>query len=469
MKYSIRTRLTLSITFVFLFIFFFILVAGAIALYLGLNEEIDRDLRIEEKRMSELFALEFQDLLTEKGENRKSLRDKLVEELNEIYRYKRQFVIFPLESNTGRRIYAGGELKNVQLLLPKGFLALKDGYYNQRFDSNLYRLLIIRKEWGTLLLGARNQAFFEVADEFKEIFLIGIPLVIMLVILGGRFLARQAMRPVVSAAEAAEKITLTDLGQRLSDYDKKDEFGILVTTLNKMIIRLERGINRIQQFTQDAAHELRTPLTILRGELELLYQQDDLSEQIQASLQKTLDRTISLNKIVEDLMLLAQSDSGHYKLDKSTFRLDQVIQETVEDVKILAENRPIGVNLIYCDQVNFFGDEQLIRRLLLNLSDNALKYTEKGHIEFSLKVQNNAVEIKIKDTGIGIPEENFPHIFDRFYRVEKGRTSSDKGSGLGLSICKWIVEAHDGAIDIASEEGKGTTVIIIFPLILRNN
>ncbi|HEX9975431.1 MAG TPA: HAMP domain-containing sensor histidine kinase, partial [bacterium] len=162
-------------------------------------------------------------------------------------------------------------------------------------------------------------------------------------------------------------------------------------------------------------------------------------------------------------MLLAQSDSGRYPLDKRIFQLDQVMTETAEDVKVLSENRPIEVNLIQCDQVEFFGDEQLIRRLLLNLSDNALKYTQKGRIDFSLKSQNEFVEIKISDTGIGIPAEDLPYIFDRFYRVEKTRTRESGGSGLGLSISKWIVEAHDGVIDIKSDEGKGTTITISLP------
>ena len=462
MKYSIRTRLTILITIVFLGIFLFLLTAGGIGLYLGLNEEIDRELNIEEKRMIELFESEYQGLLFENEDERKFLRNEIVEDLNETYHYKHQFVIFSLESSTSRRIFAGGELKNVQLLLPKNFLSQKDGYYNQRFNGRLYRILITNKDWGTLALGAENQTFFEVAEEFKEILLIGMPFLIILVIVGGNFLARRTMRPVVLAAETAEKITITNFESRLSEYNKKDEFGTLVTTLNNMIFRLKDGIQQIQRFTQDAAHELRTPLTILRGELELLYQQDDVSEEKRIALQKTLDRTISLNKIVDDLMLLVQSASGRFSLNKKIFRLDQVVQETVEDVKILAENRPIKVSLISCDPVEFFGDEQLIRRLLLNLADNALKFTQQGHIYFSLKSHNDVLEIKIKDTGIGIPGEELPHIFNRFYRVEKARTGTSGGSGLGLSISKWIVAAHDGEIHISSELSKGTIVTISF-------
>ena len=462
MKFSIRTRLTLLITFVFLCIFFFLLIAGAIALYLGLNEEIDKELKIEEKRVVELFESEFVDLVTVTGNKRKLFRDELLEELDEIYRYKNQFAIFSLETNNNRRMYAGG-LKNAQLMLPKGFLSKKEGYYNQRLDGEFYRVLISKQDWGTLVLGAENQTFLEVADEFREILLIGIPLTLILVFIGGRFLASLAMRPIVSVAEATEKITLTNLKQRLPEYTGKDEFGILVATLNKMITRLDDEVKRVQQFTQDAAHELRTPLTILRGELELLYQQYDISDDIRSTLQRTLDRTISLNKIIDDLMLLAQSDSGRYPLNKKIFQLDQVLNEIVEDVKILAENRTVEVKLIHCDQAEFLGDEQLIRRLILNISDNALKYTQKGRIDFSLKSQKDVIEIIVSDTGIGIPEEDLPYIFNRFYRVEKTRASSNKSSGLGLSICKCIVAAHEGEIHIDSAISEGTTITISLP------
>jgi heavy metal sensor kinase len=462
MKFSIRTRLTLLITFVFLCIFFFLLIAGAIALYLGLNEEIDKELKIEEKRVVELFESEFVDLVTVTGNKRKLFRDELLEELDEIYRYKNQFAIFSLETNNNRRMYAGG-LKNAQLMLPKGFLSKKEGYYNQRLDGEFYRVLISKQDWGTLVLGAENQTFLEVADEFREILLIGIPLTLILVFIGGRFLASLAMRPIVSVAEATEKITLTNLKHRLPEYTGKDEFGILVATLNKMITRLDDEVKRVQQFTQDAAHELRTPLTILRGELELLYQQYDISDDIRSTLQRTLDRTISLNKIIDDLMLLAQSDSGRYPLNKKIFQLDQVLNEIVEDVKILAENRTVEVKLIHCDQAEFLGDEQLIRRLILNISDNALKYTQKGRIDFSLKSQKDVIEIIVSDTGIGIPEEDLPYIFNRFYRVEKTRASSNKSSGLGLSICKCIVAAHEGEIHIDSAISEGTTITISLP------
>lgn len=163
-------------------------------------------------------------------------------------------------------------------------------------------------------------------------------------------------------------------------------------------------------------------------------------------------------------MLLAQTDTGSYPVHKTKFRLDEVVKEIFEDINILVESRPVNVKLAYCQPVEVLADKQLIYRLFLNLCDNALKYTEQGFIELSLKSWSEIIEFKIKDTGCGIPPEQLPHIFDRFYRVDKSRTSSTGGSGLGLSISQWIAHAHGGEIYVESEINRGTTVKIHLPL-----
>jgi len=463
MKYSIRTHLTFLSVTVFLCIFLFLFISAGIALYLSLNHAVDKSLELEEQRIEELLTVEFGQLLTIQADYRKSIDEAFLEELDELYNYKHQFVMVSIETNNGRHVFTGGERENVQTLLTGGFLSYTDGFYNHEFDGNLYRILIRNKDWGRLILGAENQTFYEVASEFRMILLIGIPLLLFIVITGGNFLARRAMRPVVSAAEKARNMTLSNLEENLSDYDKNDEFGILVDTLNDLITRLGQGVRRIRRFTQDAAHELRTPITILRGELELLYQQQGRIIENDAALQKALDKTILLNRIVDDLMLLAQSDSGNYQLNSTTFQLDQILRDTVEDIEILSEKSQVKIQLNHCDPIQFSGDEALIRRLLLNLSDNALKYTEKGQITLSLSHQPDAVKIQICDTGIGIPESALPHIFDRFHRVSNAGSGIEKGSGLGMSISKWIVEAHGGQIQIESKLSKGTKITILFP------
>jgi heavy metal sensor kinase len=461
MKFSIRTRFAFLMSLVYLTVFFFLMTAGALALYLGLREQIDHELTNEKKWAIQLFENEFFDLKDLTGDTRKELAREFSEELDEVYLHKKQFVIFSVESDSARDIYCVNNIGNVLLLLPKGFLSRRNGFYNLTLNHRRYRLLLTKTSWGTFVVGAENQTFFEVTDEFKELLVIGVPLTFLLVLGVGRFLAKFAMKPVLQAAEATREITLTNLEKRLPAYSGHDEFGKLVETLNQMISRLDEGVKRVQQFTQDAAHELRTPLTILRGELELLYQKPDTPENVRASLQKALDRTIRLGKIVNDLGLLAQTDAGKYPIQKTQFDLSAVLQELAEDTRMLVEGRPIQVNFQENTAVKFWGDEQLIRRLLLNLADNAVKFTPEGTINFSLSKDAKQIRLSISDSGIGIPPEELSHIFNRFYRIDKARSGA--GSGLGLAICKWIVTVHAGTITANSQPNRGTTIEILLP------
>ena len=463
MKLSIRTRLGLLIALVFFGVLGFILGSSMIALYWELNREIDKELQLENGWMIQLFETEFLGLLTPGGQQDEALAAEFYEELHEIYGYKQEFVIFALKTGTGRRVFSDGGLKNAQLLLPKGFWEQPEGFSNQLLAGRRYRVLISSHSWGFLVVGKENRTFFEVLDELLDILTPGIPLILILVLAGGWFLSRLAMRPVAEVAAAADKITMSQLEQRLPAYRGEDEFGQLVLTLNRMIGRIEAGVQKVRQFTQDAAHELRTPLTILRGELELLYQSPGITEEQLGALQKALDRTIMMSKIIDNLLLLAQSDSGQYPIQKTVFRLDEVLRQTVEDAEILAHNHSLEVRLERCDEVLFKGDEGLIRRLLLNLSENALKFTHSGMIQFTLAAHQELIELTVRDSGIGIPAEDLKHIFDRFYRVNKARTRAEGGSGLGLAICRWIVAAHGGSLHIDSEVGRGTMVRVELP------
>jgi signal transduction histidine kinase len=464
MKFSIRIRLTLLIGLVFLSVLVFLLSAGGLALYLRLNEELDRALKIERKFVIEMVEADFSGLLITNKETDEDLEKNFVEDLDEIVGFKREFVIVTFESKKFKPIYTNTRQRNILQQFPERFLSQSEGFYNQLLDNRRYRILISKQEWGTLVVGLENRIFYKVIDELGKILVVGIPLTLLLVLIGGWFLARLVMRPVVSAARMAENITLTQLEKRLPEYTGRDEFGILVTTLNHMIARLEEGVKQIRQFTQDAAHELRTPLTIQRGELELLYEEEKLPEKARSAVQKSLDRAISMGKIVDNLMLLAKSDAGMYPIQRHKFRLDEVLRETVEDAQNLLQVENIEIYQKECTHLEYFGDEQLIRRLLLNLSDNALKNTSEGQIKFDLKILSDSVEIIISDTGIGIPQEDLPHIFDRFYRGDKSRNTTNSGSGLGLSISRWIVNTHNGSINIESKSGKGTKVIITLPL-----
>ncbi|MBV6506527.1 MAG: Adaptive-response sensory-kinase SasA [Syntrophorhabdaceae bacterium] len=462
MRLTIRGRLTLWYTSSFFLALIAVLAALAWELQRQLGNETHKALQIEENWLTTLIQSEFLPLRTLSGERCRELATELNEELDERYGMKRQFAVLALAGNTGEKIFCGG-LKEADKLLPVAFLERQTGTYNIVIAEHRYRVRLFRREWGMTAVGVENETPWKVAKEAGEVLIWLVPLAALLTVAGGWLMARLALRPVASAAQAAEAISVENLKQRLPAYTGKDEFGALVTTLNRMIAHLEQGVTRLQQFTQDAAHELRTPLTILRGDLELAYQDEKAPEETRVWLQKVLDRVIALGQIVDNLMLLARSDSGGYPLNKTPFRLDIVVQEIFEDVKILAEARGLTALLHDGDGIEFFGDELLMRRLLMNLCDNALKYTPGGKLELHLRRSERAVELIIADTGIGIPAEDLPHIFDRFYRVDKSHTTATGGSGLGLAICKWIVEAHNGELMIDSTVGVGTTVRVLLP------
>jgi len=461
MRLSVRTRLMLIISLVFTIVFALVFVFGGLALSLSTKKQVDEKLAIDHIRMTELFEKEFTRLLKLTGTERKILRDDFYEELDEIYRLKNEFCIFSLEREGNRSVLAGG-LPNVQLLLPKGFLDLPAGYYNQNLASLHYRVLISRHTWGVLIIGIENQTALEVANQFKHLLVFMVPLALVLIFIGGGFLSKKVMQPVVDVTKAAQDISIAHLHHRLPEYKAQDEFGVLVNTLNDMLNRIEEGAKQMRQFTQDAAHELRTPLTLLRGELEMFYQQDNIDDDMRESLQKMLDRSIGLNQIIDDLLLLAHSDSGKFELSRTPVKLDLLVNDIADDARTLIGDKPITVFIEKNDPVVFLGDEQLLRRLLLNLTSNAIKYTERGNITFSL-VKNKKIIFSLSDTGIGIPAEHLPAVFDRFYRADTSRSSGSGGSGLGLAICQWIVHAHGGDIHISSIVGTGTSVTVSLP------
>lgn len=466
MRLSIRLRITLLITLVFACVLGLLLASSILAVYLGINEEVDRSLETRQKRIVDLFETEFRQIQAGIETQFPLLEDRFREELQEIHGHKPQFAVFAIRSRSGMKtIVAGGIGK------PDGFpidsiLQLEAGYYNQHIFERRIRCLVSEHEWGKLIIGMQNRLFFEVVDELSEVLFVGVPLTLLLVLAGGRILAGLVLQPVAEAAKTAKDISLNNLAQRLPEYRGKDEFGVLVETLNEMTSRVGQGVRRIRHFTQDAAHELRTPLTIQRGELELLYQDPSLPPASKENIRKILDRAISMSRIIDNLLLLAQSDSGQYPISKKLFSLDNLVKAVSEDVQILLEGQPINI-LVEVDTVDFYGDEALLKRLVLNLADNAVKYTTRGQITFRLDSKSGHVNLRITDTGIGIPENQVSQIFDRFYRVDTARNSETGGSGLGLAICRWIVEAHNGSIEVQSQPGSGTTVTILFPISMQ--
>lgn len=306
----------------------------------------------------------------------------------------------------------------------------------------------------------------DVLANLFSIFILLIPVAVVVSVGGGWFLASRSFKPVDDIARTARAITAHNLDQRIPPTGVDDELGRLIATFNEMFSRLQLSFAQIQQFSSDASHELRTPLTIMRGELELaLRSKKNSSEEYRKVLSSALEETMHMTSIIENLLTLAKADRGFTQLKNEDVWLRPVVQDLFEDGEMLAERKQITVRLGALDDALVLGDSVRLRQLFLNLIDNAIKYTpEHGTVEISLVRDHRYARVQIKDTGVGIPAEELPKIYDRFYRADKARTRELGGSGLGLSIAKWIVDIHGGTIAVESAVNAGTTFTVSLPL-----
>jgi two-component system OmpR family sensor kinase len=308
-------------------------------------------------------------------------------------------------------------------------------------------------------------------DEFNEmlgnlfsIFLILIPIALAVSLIGGWFLAFISLRPVDIVTKTAREITAHNLDKQIPRRGVDDELGRLISTFNEMIARLRHSFDQVKQFSVDASHELRTPLTIMRGEVELALRNPKSSEEYRRVLVSNMEEIVRLTSIIENLLTLSKGDMKSPELQFEKIQMQEIVQELYEDSEIIAAKKHVVIDLTKNENVTLVGDRVRLRQLFLNLVDNAIKYTpEDGRVTLSSQRQNGWITVKVQDTGIGIPKEEQSKIFDRFYRADMGRSREFGGSGLGLSIAKWIAELHRGRIEVESEPGKGSTFTVYFP------
>jgi heavy metal sensor kinase len=325
----------------------------------------------------------------------------------------------------------------------------------------------------------------EVEDFLNTLFIIliiTVPSALMVASLGGQFLANKALSPVDQITQTARRITSNNLNQRIKPLKVKDEISRLIETFNEMISRLDHSFGQIRQFGTDASHELKTPLTILKGEVEVALRKERSLQEYEQILRSNLEEVNRMSQIVDDLLFLAKADIGEVRLNKEEIQLSEILKEVAEQMRFLSHSKNIRIGTLNLDQdVHILGDALRIRELFINLIENGIKYTESGGSinirlsNHSFSTQNHLsggnteerlpfVKVVVSDTGIGIAREDQEKIFDRFYRVDKARSREQGGSGLGLSICKWIVEAHQGEIYVESDVGKGSSFIVELPL-----
>jgi heavy metal sensor kinase len=294
-----------------------------------------------------------------------------------------------------------------------------------------------------------------------------VPLVLILASAGGYFLARKSLAPIASMNSQTKRISADNLSQRLDVTSPRDELGRLATTINDLLARLESSFKEQQRFIADASHELRTPLAVLRGETEVALAKQRSADEYQQSLSLIQEEAEQLSRIVEDLFILArQPIDAPARLMKERVSLNETVKDCARAAQVLATRK--GVTLTTesnSASIDLNGDKELITRMILNLLDNAVKYTPAGgEISLALTRQNGNAEIVVRDTGIGIAEVDRQRVFDRFYRVDKARSRALGGAGLGLSIVRWIVEVHGGDIHVDSAPGRGSTFTVDLPL-----
>lgn len=304
----------------------------------------------------------------------------------------------------------------------------------------------------------------EIKGQLTEYFAILVPVILILAVGLGYWLAKRSLKPVSEIGRQARSISASTLNSRLLVRNERDEIGTLAGVFNDLLERLENSFEQQRRFMADASHELRTPLAIVRGESEVaLSKEDRPNSELRESLSIVNDESKRLTKIVEDLFMLSRVDARQITGNFTTVRLDEILADCARSVRVLADKKNVSLT-ISATETPIAGDEILLRRLFLNLLDNAVKFNrEGGNIAISLLDRC----VTIADTGCGIPRDEQTKVFDRFYRTDRSRNRGDEammnGAGLGLSIAKWIAELHHAELKVARSDETGTVFEVNFP------
>jgi heavy metal sensor kinase len=293
---------------------------------------------------------------------------------------------------------------------------------------------------------------------------VGLPLALALAGIGAWLLATRALRPLRSMAEQAHQITENSLDRRIDVKDAAEELEIVIASFNDLLSRLDSSFDTMRRFVADASHELRTPISVIRGEAEVALSRERPAIEYRDSLAIVLDESRRLSVLIDDLLNLARADAGRFQLESREFYLNELLVDCCRSMRAPAAARRLTLECLPAADLQYRGDERLLRRLVLNLLDNAIRYTPPGgRITTAVEAGPGGVRIRVADTGIGIPPEHAPRVFERFYRTDEARSRAAGGFGLGLSIVKCIAEAHRGAVECASAPGRGSTFTVTLP------
>jgi heavy metal sensor kinase len=323
-------------------------------------------------------------------------------------------------------------------------------------------------------IGTRLKPINDAQDTFLWVMLMLLPVTVVLSAVGGSVMAKRTLKPVTDMTHAAQSITASNLSQRLPTRGRRDELDELAETFNAMIARLQLSFDKMSEFAANVSHELRTPLQAMQGETELaLLVRAPLAE-CRRVLESNLEEIDRLNRMIRNLLMLAQADAGEMRPRLEAMDLNELVRDLVEQMRVVAEARGVELRASTAAPVPVKADSLRLRQMVLNLIDNAVKYTPAGgHIEVRVERAAGAAgrgseaRVLVRDSGIGIAAADLPFIFDRFYRADKSRTRvapGEDGCGLGLPIVKWVAETHGGSVEVASAPGQGSSFLVHLPL-----
>jgi heavy metal sensor kinase len=371
----------------------------------------------------------------------------------------------------GRVLVAYGEPIAARLLVPKERIARALAGERQALTVELgadrYRAVVLPvRRQGRARVVVVAQSLHRVDESVGQVLLLlllALPAALAATALGGWWLARKALRPVEQMTSNAEAIGIDRLHERIELPRNRDEIGRLAVTLNAMLDRLERGVDEKHQLVADASHELRTPLAAMRAELDVSLMDEDLPPAAREALESTREEVNRMSRIVNNLLTLARVDEGRLELLMTNVDLSDAIESAARPLRPLANAKQLRLELTG-ERCEARADPQRLHQALTNLIENAIKFSQtQGEVTVTSWRRNGEVGVTVKDTGPGIPPDARTHVFDRFYRADPARRRDGSGSGLGLSICREIAEAHGGRIWVESEVGKGAAFSLALP------
>jgi heavy metal sensor kinase len=349
--------------------------------------------------------------------------------------------------------------------LQRGVLADTGRWSWPARDGQFLRVLARTDTGHRIVVAADESAIRRALRTLALVLALGVPVAIALSVAGGSFLARRALAPIGTMADRARKITAESLDERLPVDNPNDEFGRLSIVFNETLARLQGSFERLRRFTADASHELRTPLTAMRSVGEVALHDSSGPEAYRDVIGSMLEEVERLTGLVEKLLVLTRAESGRLQPASTVFDLGPVAARAAETLRVLAEEKEQTLTVESDGIVRARCDPSLLRQGIVNLIDNAIKYSPRGgaiHVGVKL-LRSGEAAIEIKDTGPGIARAHHERIFERFYRVDAARSKGSGGMGLGLAITRWTVEAHGGRVELESEEGRGSLFRVVLP------